>query len=214
MSDKKLKIEYMEIDKIIPYVNNTRTHSQEQITQIASSIKEFGFNNPILIDENNGIIAGHGRLEAGKKLGLEKVPVVRLVGLTEAQRKAYIIADNKIALNAGWDEELLRVELESLQDMNFDLDLLGFNEDELNEIFKDDEIYDNNKKNSEKGEIEITQELKEEHNYIVLKFDNVEDWLYLKTLYPLKTVKAPRREQAGIGRVVNGIDFIEKIKKG
>ena len=126
-----MKIEYKDINDLIPYVNNTRTHSEEQINQIASSIKEFGFTNPVLIDKNDGLIAGHGRVMGAKKLGLKEVPTITLDNLTEAQKKLYIIADNKIALNAGWDEELLKIELQSLQEMDFDLSLTGFNMDEL-----------------------------------------------------------------------------------
>lgn len=129
-----LSIEYKNVDDLIPYVNNSRTHNDEQITQIAASIKEFNFTNPILIDEHNGIIAGHGRLMAAKKLKLEQVPTITLQGLTEAQRKAYVIADNKLALNAGWDLELLKIEIDELKDLDFDIDLLGFNADELADL--------------------------------------------------------------------------------
>lgn len=126
-----IEIKYKDINDLIPYVNNTRTHSEEQINQIASSIKEFGFTNPVLIDKNDGLIAGHGRVMGAKKLGLKEVPTITLDNLTEAQKKAYIIADNKIALNAGWDEELLKIELQSLQEMDFDLSLTGFSDEEL-----------------------------------------------------------------------------------
>lgn len=129
-----LSIEYKRVDDLIPYVNNSRTHSDEQVTQVAASIKEFGFTNPILIDENNGIIAGHGRLMAAKKLKLEQVPTITLEGLTDAQRKAYVIADNKLALNAGWDLELLKIEIDELKALDFDIDLLGFNDDELADL--------------------------------------------------------------------------------
>ncbi len=129
-----MKIENRKVLELIPYVNNTRTHSDEQVQQIASSIKEFGFTNPILLDENNGIIAGHCRLQGAKLLQLDEVPTITLTHLTESQKKAYIIADNKIALNAGWDEELLKVEIEALQEMNFDINLLGFDMDELNDL--------------------------------------------------------------------------------
>ena len=124
-----LEITYRNIDDLIPYINNTRTHSEEQVNQIASSIKEFGFTNPVLIDEQGGLIAGHGRVMGAKKLGLKEVPTICLSDLTEAQKKAYIIADNKIALNAGWDEELLKLEIEALQDMDFDYSDLGFDFD-------------------------------------------------------------------------------------
>ena len=131
---KALKVEYRDVGSLIPYVNNSRTHSDEQVTQVASSIKEFGFTNPILIDEQSGIIAGHGRLMAANKLGLEQVPTITLVGLSEAQRKAYVIADNKLALNSGWDNELLSLEIEQLKELDFDIDLLGFDEDELADL--------------------------------------------------------------------------------
>ena len=151
-----MKIEYKNIDDLIPYVNNTRTHSEEQINQIASSIKEFGFTNPVLIDEQGGLIAGHGRVMGAKKLGLKEVPTITLKGLTEAQKKAYIIADNKIALNAGWDEELLKIELQSLQEMDFDLSLTGFSDEELADFDLDieDEIILDTDKADDVPEIE------------------------------------------------------------
>ena len=119
---------------LIPYARNSRTHNEEQIAQIMASIKEFGFTNPILIGGDNVIIAGHGRLLAAQRLGLTEVPVICLPNLTETQRKALVIADNKIALNAGWDEEMLALEMAELSETDFDLDLLGFNPDELAEI--------------------------------------------------------------------------------
>jgi DNA modification methylase len=134
-------IQYVEINKLIPYVNNARTHDDSQVTQIASSIREFGFNNPVLIDKDNGIIAGHGRVMAAKKLGLIEVPTITLDHLTEAQRKAYILADNRIALNSGWDNELLALELQEL-DTNIDLSLLGFDADELNALLNPVELTD------------------------------------------------------------------------
>ena len=127
------------IDDLIPYVNNTRTHTEEQVNQVASSIKEFGFTNPVLIDEQGGIIAGHCRVLASKKLKLKEIPCIELEHLTEAQKKAYIIADNKLALNAGWNEELLKIEIESLKELNFDLDLLGFDSLELDDLLKEEE---------------------------------------------------------------------------
>jgi ParB-like chromosome segregation protein Spo0J len=124
-----MEIKQIPVNDLIPYVNNARTHSEHQISQIAASIKEFGFTNPILTDGKNGIIAGHGRLQAAQKLKLDTVPVIELSGLSDIQKKAYIIADNKLALNAGWDEELLRMEVLNLKDFEFDIDLLGFDED-------------------------------------------------------------------------------------
>ena len=125
------RIEIWPADKLVPYDKNPRTHSPEQVNQIAASIAEFGFLNPILVDTAAGIIAGHGRLQAAKQLGLAQVPVVVLDHLTEAQKRAYVIADNKLALNAGWDEDLLRVEMTALAAENFDLPVIGFSDDDL-----------------------------------------------------------------------------------
>lgn len=117
-----------QVSDLIPYVNNSRTHSEEQVNQIASSIKEFGFTNPILIDEQGGIIAGHGRVLAANKLKIDTLPCIILAGLTEAQKKAYIITDNQLALNSGWDLDTLKLELENLKELDFDLELLGFDD--------------------------------------------------------------------------------------
>jgi len=125
------KLEWRSVSSLIPYARNSRTHSDEQIAQIAASIKEFGWTNPILIDGDNGIIAGHGRLSAARKLGHEEVPVIELKDLTETQRKAYIIADNRLALNAGWDNEMLKIEFDELAELGFDMELTGFSLDEI-----------------------------------------------------------------------------------
>ena len=122
---------------LIPYARNTRTHSDEQVNQIVSSIKEFGFTNPVLIDKESMIIAGHGRVMAANKLKLSKVPTICLDHLTEAQKKAYIIADNRLALNAGWDEDMLKVELEELNDLEFDISLLGFEDNEIESLLSE-----------------------------------------------------------------------------
>lgn len=121
-----MKIESIKLDKLIPYARNSRTHSDQQVAQVAASIREFGFTNPVLIDSEDGIIAGHGRVMAARKLGLAEVPCIRLGHLTETQKRAYIIADNKLALNSGWDEEMLGLELADLREADFDLDLIGF----------------------------------------------------------------------------------------
>jgi DNA modification methylase len=128
------KLEWRNIGEIIPYARNSRTHSEEQVAQIAASIKEFGWTNPILVDEESGIIAGHGRLAAARKLGHTEIPVIELTGLTEAQKRAYVIADNKLALNAGWDTEMLVNELRDLEGMDFNLELTGFSADELTDM--------------------------------------------------------------------------------
>lgn len=127
-------IEDFPIQDLVPYEKNARTHSPDQVDQIAASISEFGFTNPVLIDEKNMIVAGHGRLEAAKKLGLKTVPAFVLQGLTETQIRAYVLADNRIALNAGWDENMLALELADLQDVDFDLELLGFSDSELDRL--------------------------------------------------------------------------------
>lgn len=126
-------------DKLIPYINNARTHSREQIAKLRSSLREFGFINPIIIDKNFNILAGHGRLEASKAEGMKEVPCVFVEHFTEAQKKAYILADNRMALDAGWDNELLSIEMEELQNAGFDLDLTGFDEKEISDLFAVDE---------------------------------------------------------------------------
>jgi len=130
----KPEIEHLEIDSLIPYARNSRTHSDAQVAQIAASIKEFGFTNPVLIDEEGGIIAGHGRVMAARKLKLAEVPCIRLSHLTDTQKRAYVIADNKLALNAGWDNEMLQVEFADLKELDFDLDLTGFTADEIDAL--------------------------------------------------------------------------------
>jgi DNA modification methylase len=126
-----LAIDYRPLSELIPYARNARTHSDRHVTEIAASIREFGWTNPVLVDGANGIIAGHGRLLAARKLGMAEVPVIELHGLSEAQKRAYIIADNKLALNAGWDDELLALEFGDLRSLGFDLSLTGFGEDEI-----------------------------------------------------------------------------------
>jgi ParB family transcriptional regulator, chromosome partitioning protein len=130
----KLAVVYRQIDALIPFASNSRTHSDEQVAQIAASIREFGFTNPILTDGDNGIIAGHGRLMAARKLAMDEVPTIELAGLTAAQKRAYVIADNKLALNAGWDMATLANEFHALNEAGFDLGLTGFGADELTSI--------------------------------------------------------------------------------
>jgi ParB family chromosome partitioning protein len=125
------RIEHWPLDRLVPYDRNARTHSAEQVAQIAASIQEFGFTNPILVDGKDGIIAGHGRLQAARELAMATVPVVVLDHLTPAQKRAYVLADNKLALNAGWDLDLLTSELDDLRSDDFDLSLLGWSADEL-----------------------------------------------------------------------------------
>jgi len=129
-----VQVEQIGIATLIPFAKNSRTHSDAQVAQIAASIREFGFTNPVLIDEANGIIAGHGRVLAARKLKLTEVPCIRLAHLTDAQKRAYVIADNKLALNAGWDEAMLKLELADLKALDFDLDLTGFDTDEIDAL--------------------------------------------------------------------------------
>lgn len=129
-----MQIEQIKTDELLPYARNSRTHSSDQVAQIAASIKEFGFTNPVLIDDDNSIIAGHGRVMAARRLNLKDVPCIRLSHLNESQKRAYVIADNKLALNAGWDDELLALEIKDLQEVDFDISLLGFEDAELEKI--------------------------------------------------------------------------------
>ncbi len=133
MAKSDRQIEQISIQALIPYARNSRTHSDAQVAQIAASIREFGFTNPVLIDKDGGIIAGHGRVLGARKLRLSEVPCIRLAHLTDTQKRAYIIADNKLALNAGWDAEALQVELADLSGASFNMDLLGFGVDDLAE---------------------------------------------------------------------------------
>lgn len=152
--EKEMQYYLADVSELIPYVRNARTHSETQVAQIAASIREFGFLSPILVAEDNTILAGHGRLAAAQKLGLKKVPCVKENHLTETQKRAYIIADNKLSLNAGWDNELLAVELSELEGADFNLDLLGFDEAELSSIFDAD-------KDVSEDDFDVEKELEE-----------------------------------------------------
>jgi ParB-like chromosome segregation protein Spo0J len=127
----QVQIKQVAVEKLIPYVRNSRTHSDAQVAQIAASIKEFGWTNPILVDGTNGIIAGHGRLLAARKLEQTEVPVIELAHMTESQKKAYVIADNQLAMNAGWDTSMLTLELSDLKDSDFDLNVIGFSAEDM-----------------------------------------------------------------------------------
>jgi len=151
IENKQTKFETRNVNDLIPYARNARTHSDEQVQKIASSIKEFGFMNPIIISEDGGVLAGHGRILAAHKLGLTTVPCVVESHLTEAQKKAYILADNRLALDAGWDAEMLKIELSELRDLDFDLDLIGFTQDEISGFID----YDSTDLTEEKEEVEV-----------------------------------------------------------
>lgn len=193
MKGKKIMLEivYRKTSELIPYARNSRTHSTEQVQQIAGSIKEFGFTNPILIDEEGGIIAGHGRVMGANLLKMKEVPTITLYGLTEAQKKAYIIADNKIALNAGWDEDLLRLELLSLDELGFDYSDLGFDFD-FDEEFGEDEDFEVNLPSGDREPIRnMTFTVSDEQHELI------EEALKLAKEYPLQ-------DPAGINENSNG----------
>ena len=135
----ELQVVRWPVERLIPYIRNARTHSDEQVAQIAASIAEFGWTSPILTGSDGIIIAGHARLLAARKLGMTEVPVIVLDHLTQTQRRALVLADNRLALNAGWDEEMLRVELESLQEDGFHLDIVGFTDEEIENLLRDPE---------------------------------------------------------------------------
>jgi len=182
---KPLEIEVIETHKLVPYAKNSRTHSKEQITQIATSIEEFGFTNPVLIGDSEDIIAGHGRVMAAKELELSKVPCIRLKHLTEEQKKAYVIADNKLALNAGWDENLLKQEIESLQESDYDISLTGFSEMEIDELLAAEEIID------EADEILHEQSLQVEpaKEYVLILAKDIDEWDEMVQYFQLKKVR-------------------------
>ena len=205
---EKLKIEYVDIESIKPYKNNAKLHPKEQIEQIKKSIKLFGMNDPIGIWHDE-IVEGHGRLIACKELEIKEIPIIRLDHLTDEERKAYILAHNKINMNSGFDINVLNEELDSI--LNINMEDFGF----INEI-------DENIKNvEEKPEIEFSEVIGEEHNYIVLYFDNEVDWLQAESLFDIKPVKcgstrkdkniSEKMNRIGIGRVLKGSEAINKI---
>jgi DNA modification methylase len=157
---KETKFELRDVDSLIPYARNARTHSAEQVNRIAGSIKEFGFMNPVIVSEDGGILAGHGRVMAAQKLGLKQVPCIVESHLSETQKKAYILADNKLALDAGWDEEMLKVELNELREDEFDLDMIGFSNDELEQFLAmdNDDAMPEESGEEEETEIEVEEE--------------------------------------------------------
>ncbi len=188
----------MDINKIKPYGKNAKKHPVEQIKKIADSIKEFGFNQPVVVDKNGVLIVGHGRYEAAKLLGIKEIPAIE-VNLTEEQANAYRLADNKLN-ESEFDMGLVVDELKGLSD--YMISLTGFDKELLLE-----------KKGSEIPEVVFSEELLEERNYIVLVFDNEIDWLQLTSVYPLKNVKDGnfKMDRFGTGRVVKGSDFLNKI---
>lgn len=186
----KLRIEYKSINSLIPYAKNARLHSKEQIAQVAQSIKEFGFTNPVLIDNKNNIVAGHCRILSAQKLKMKEVPTIQLGFVSEAAKKAYMIADNKLALNADWSIELLIQELDELQESGFDVDLTGFGEEELDELLKG---------NEEIEDIENVDNFNDKFNFIISCADLTE----------LATVQHKLNTDS---KKINAINFLKIIK--
>ena len=204
-----MKIENVKVKDLITYIRNNKEHPKEQVNMIANSIKEFGFNQPLVIDNNNVVVVGHGRLLAAKELWLEDVPCVRMEDLTEEQINKYRILDNKLN-ESEWDVLKLKEELNELGDMNFgDLELTK--EDLFPELFLEADLGGN----KEEPEIKFTEELGEENNYIVLFFDDSVDWLQAQSLFGLETVDALDSKEGyrrrGVGRVINGTEFMNKL---
>lgn len=184
---KKIQIESVDIEKLIPYARNARTHSADQVAQIAASIKEFGFTNRVLIDETGSIIAGHGRVLAARKLGLVEVPTIKLDYLSETQKKAYIIADNKLALNAGWDERMLGLEVKEIDEAGYDLSLMGFSEKELNELlaFGDEDDLET----TDDENLPQAIQMEPPREYAVIMCNDSEEWERLKIALNLTPVR-------------------------
>lgn len=198
----KMNIIYKGLDEIEPYKNNPRSNDKA-VEAVAESIDSFGFKVPLVVDKDGVIVTGHTRFKAAQMLGLEEVPTIVADDLSEEKLKAYRIADNKVAEASTWNKDLLKIELENLDDI-----FTGFDDAELDKLFEDQNI-------DKKPEVEFTEELGEESNYLVLYFDNTVDWLQAQSVFDLKTVKAldskPGFEKKGVGRVINGTEFINKM---
>lgn len=201
-----MQIENVNVSDIIPYSKNPR-HNEEAVEYVANSIREFGFRVPIVIDKDSVVVAGHTRLLAAKRLMLEVVPCIRANDLTDEQIRAYRLADNRVSEFSKWDDKLLDIELDALLD--FDMSAFGFFDDEEEEEEQEEEII---------PEVEFTEVLEEENNYIVLFFDNAIDWLQAETLFDIKSVKglSTRKDgtgkpSKGVGRVLNGSVALSKI---
>ena len=202
-------IVYKPIKELKPYKKNAKKHPKTQVEQIANSIKEFGFTQPVLIDKDNNVVAGHGRVLGAKKAGLKEVPTLCLDDLTEEQIKAYRLADNKLN-ESGWDDGMLKQSLEEIEEIN--MDLFGFSADAIESDMLDVE-----------PDVPFTEVLNEENNYIVLKFDNKVDWLNAMGMLGIQKVRAlPTKkggnrksfgERAGVGRVIDGVKALERLRE-
>lgn len=203
--DEETKLEQVLISDLKPHPKNPRVHPDSAIDKLVKSMKQYGFTNPVLISKDNVILAGHARTKAARKAGKDKVPVIRL-DLEGAAADAYLIADNRLQQDTKWEKNVLKVLMEELEIQDYDLDLTGFDQDEIDKLLEKDEAAE------EAPEMEFTPELMEEHNYIVLYFDNELDWQVAKEKYGIKTMKAkwsPKADRTGIGRVVRGSDFLD-----
>lgn len=195
-----MEIEFLDIDSLTPYINNARTHSNEQIENIANSITEFGFTNPVLIDSDGGIIAGHGRVMACEMLGINEIPCIRLNNLTPIQKAAYVIADNKIQMNAGWDYSLLKSELLLLTESEIDINLMGFSANEISSIMMEREEGENDEEDEWQGMPDfIDNELPERK--VVVSFKNTDDFIKFFSIIgqsctnKTKSIWFPEKEQ-------------------
>jgi|TARA_R110002050_G_scaffold2506_2_gene14503 ParB-like chromosome segregation protein Spo0J len=169
------KIKRKKVDALIPYARNARTHSDEQVAQLAASIKEWGWTTPVLVDEDGEIIAGHGRVMAARKLGIEEVPTMTASGWTKAQKQAYVLADNQLPQNAGWDMDLLKIEMQGLEDEGFDLELIGFGEGEITNILLPTEVGETDATEEWEGMPDFEQDDKKSFRHVVVHFENNDD---------------------------------------
>lgn len=201
-----MRVESVRVEDLTPYERNAKVHTEEQVRMIANSIEEFGFNNPVLVDDDGVILAGHGRVEAAKALGMEEVPCVRITDLTDEQKRAYILADNRLAELSGWDDSMLDLELLNIEGL--DMQDFGF------DGFEDEEQPTGGENESKPREIE-SMELKEfEHwDYLVFVFDNQMDWLNVCEQFGIHKVDAGygSTRKIGVGRVVRGSELIARL---
>lgn len=213
----KMKIKEMELHEIMPYGKNPR-FNERAVGVVMKSIQEFGFKNPIIVDKENVIIAGHTRYKASERLGIKKVPVIVADDLNEEQVKAFRIMDNKSSEFAEWDYVALLEEVGELEAEDYDIELTGFEVSEINDIIDEMEGEQGKKEEEERPEIEFTEELLEEHQYVVMYFDNTMDWQVAKELFKLSSKRAldgrEGYERVGVGRVVKGADYLEALQKG
>lgn len=212
MTDELMdEVELVDTDDLVPYSNNPKEHPDEQIDKIAASIDDYGFVQPLVVRGGNKVVIGHGRLIAAQKLGLDQVPVIEADHLSEAEAKALRLADNRVS-ESPWDEEALGIEIDQLiHEEDAEGLELGFDQSEIDDLLSEGEDDD-----KVEGEVEFTEELREEHNYVVLYFEADVDWLQIKSILDLETVKALHSkdgyEAKGVGRVVDGAEAIQKIQ--